>query len=170
MLAFGSLVFPLLVLGRVPPSGRPVQRLFVASGILAATSFVWLSQIVEAFWILPPLLILGVSMGALNAATALLLRATLTQPRSSSVIELAGIVFTTGGLAICGLLCVLFDRPNTILWLLAALFLLLAWRVRRSNLFEFMAFRPDSSSVWEQLDRSPTGVLLGLALFLQSGI
>jgi hypothetical protein len=170
MLAFGSLVFPLLVLGRVPPSGRPVQRLFVASGILAATSFVWLSQIVEAFWILPPLLILGVSMGALNAATALLLRATLTQPRSSSVIELAGIVFTTGGLAICGLLCVLVDRPNTILWLLAALFLLLAWRVRRSNLFEFRVFRPDSSSVWEQLDRSPTGVLLGLALFLQSGI
>jgi hypothetical protein len=170
MLALGSLVVPLLVLGRVPPSGRPVQRLFVASGILAATSFVWLSQIVEAFWILPPLLVLGLSMGALNAATALLLRATLTPLRGPSVIELAGIVFTTGGLMICGLLCVLFDRPNTILWLLAALFLLLAWRVRRSNLFEFMAFRPDSSSLWEQHDRSPTGVLLGLALFLQSGI
>jgi fucose permease len=131
---------------------------------------VWLSQIVEAFWLLPPLLVLGFSLGALNAATALLLRATLTPPRGTAVIELAGISFSAGGLVICVLLAVFFERLNPTLWLLAALFLMLAWRVRHSSLFEYMAFRADSSSLWGQLDRSPTGVLLALALFLQSGI
>lgn len=170
MLALGSVAVPLVVWRWIPPSGRPVQRLFVCSGILAATSFVWLSQIVEAFWLLPPLLLLGLALGALNAATALLLRATLTPPRTPAVIELAGILFSVGGFVICVLLGLLFESLNTTLWLLAALFLLLAWRVRHSNLFNFMAFRPDSSGLWAQLDRSPTGILLAIALFLQSGI
>jgi fucose permease len=54
-------------------------------------------------------------------------------------------------------------------WLLALVFALLAWRVSQSNLFEFMAFRPDSSSLWGQLDRTPRGILLAIALFLESG-
>jgi hypothetical protein len=170
MLGLGSLTVPLLVLRRVPPSGRPVQRLFVASGILAATSFGWLSQVVEAFWLLPPLLLLGFALGALNAATALLLRTTLTVPRTAGIIALSGIFFSSGGLAVCLLLSVLFERLNLTLWMLALLFLLLSWRVRKSTLFEYMAFRADSGSLWTQLDLSPRGVLLALALFLQSGM
>jgi fucose permease len=98
------------------------------------------------------------------------LRSTLTIPRGAGIIELAGIFFSAGGLATCLLLSVVFERLNLTLWMLALLFLLLAWRVRKSNLFEFMAFRPDSGSLWAQLDCSPRGVLLALALFLQSGI
>ena len=142
----------------------------MASGILAAVSFLWLSRIVEAFWILPPLLVLGLALGALNAATALLLRATLTQPRTVDIIELAGIFFSGGAMATCLGLWILSERLGTILWLLALAFLFLAWNVGRANLFQFMAFRPDSSSLWGQLDRTPRGILLALALFLESGI
>lgn len=168
MLGLGSLVAPLAVL-RCTPTGRTVQRLFVGSGILAAVSFLWLSRIVEAFWILPPLVVLGVALGALNAATALLLRATLTLPRTTDVIELAGIFFSGGAMTTCLLLWTLAERLGTILWLLALVLVLLAWRMSQSNLFEFMAFRPDSSSLWGQLDRTPRGILLALALFLESG-
>ena len=169
MLGLGSMVAPLAAL-RGTPTGGTVRRLFVGSGILAAASFLWLSRIVEAPWILPPLLLLGFALGALNAATALLLRATLTLSRASDLIALAGIFFSVGAVASCLLLWVLAERLGTILWLLALLFLLLAWRSSQSNLFEFMAFRRDSSRLWGQLDRTPRGILLALALFLESGI
>jgi fucose permease len=169
MLGLGSMVAPLAAL-RGSPSGPTVQRLFVASGILAAVSFLWLSRIVEAFWILPPLLVLGLALGAINAATALLLRATLTQPRTVDIIELAGIFFSGGAMATCLGLWILSERLGTILRLLALAFLFLAWKMGRANLFQFMAFRPDSSSLWGQLDRTPRGILLALALFLESGI
>jgi fucose permease len=168
VLGLGSLIAPLAVL-RAAPSGRTVQRLFVASGILGAASFLWLSRIVEAFWILPPLLLLGLALGALNAATALLLRATLTLPRAAHIIELGGIFFSVGAMTTCLLLWVLSERLGTILWLLALAFVLLAWRVSRSRFFEFLAFRPDSISWWGQLDRTPRGILLAIALFLEAG-
>jgi fucose permease len=168
MLGLGSMVAPLAAL-RGTPSGRTVQRLFLSSGILAAASFLWLSRVVEAFWILPPLLVLGLALGALNAATALLLRATLTLPRTADIIELAGIFFSAGAMTTCLLMWTLSERLGAILWLLALVFLVLAWRVSRSNLFEFMAFRPEASSLWAQLDRTPRGILLALALFLESG-
>ncbi|HEX9597009.1 MAG TPA: hypothetical protein VF982_09040 [Anaerolineales bacterium] len=170
MLGLGSLVVPLAALRKAPRTGRAVRRLFVASGILAAVSFLWLSQIVEAPWLLPPLLLLGVALGALNVATALLLRATLTLPRAAVVIELAGIFFSAGALVTCLILWALFERLNTILGLLTILFALLAWQVSRAKLFEFLAFHPDSSSLWSQFDRSPRTILLAFALFLQSGI
>jgi fucose permease len=113
---------------------------------------------------------MGVALGALNAATALLLRATITLPRTSDLIALAGIFFGTGAMVSCLLLWLLSERLGAILWLLAILFLLLAWRATQSNLFEFMAFRPDSEGLWGQLDLSPRGILLALALFLESGI
>ncbi len=168
MLGLGSVAAPLLVL-RARPSGRTVQRLFVFAGVLAAVSFLWLSRIVEAVWILPPLLVLGFALGALNAATALLLRATLTQPRTADIIEMAGIFFSAGAMTTCLGLWLFSERLGTILWMLAIVFLLLAWRVGRSNLFQFMGFRQESSSLWSQLDRSPRGILVALALFLESG-
>jgi fucose permease len=168
VLGLGSLIVPLAVL-RATPSGRTVQRLFVASGILGAVSFLWLSRVVEAFWILPPLLVLGFALGALNAATALLLRATLTLPRAGHIIELAGIFFSVGAMTACLLLWVLSERLGAILWLLALVFVLLAWRVSRTRFFEFLAFRPDSVGLWGQIDRTPRGILLALALFLEAG-
>jgi fucose permease len=168
MLGLGSLAAPLAAL-RGTPTGGTVQRLFVAASVLAAASFLWLWRIVEAFWLLPPLLVLGLALGALNAATALLLRATLTQARANTLIELAGIFFSVGALTACLLLWILSGHLGTIPWLLALVFALLAWRVRRSNLFEFMAFRPDSGSLWGQFDRTPRGILLAMALFLESG-
>ena len=168
MLGLGSVAAPLAALWS-RPTGRTVQQLFVGSGILAATSYLWLWRIVEPFWILPPLLVLGLALGALNAAIALLLRATVTPPRGTDLIVLAGIFFSAGAMTTCLLLWILAERLGTILWLQALLFLTLAWRVSRSNLFEFMAFRPDSSSLWGQLDRTPRGILLALALFLESG-
>ena len=169
MLGLGSLAVPLLALRRAPVTGHALQRLFVASGVLASASFLWLSQIVEAAWLLPPLLILGVALGAFNAATALLLEVTLTLPRATAVIELAGIFFSAGALTTCLFLWVLFESLNTILWLLTFLFAILAWQVSRATLFEFMVLQADSNSLWSQLDPSPRTILLGLALFLQAG-
>jgi fucose permease len=166
-LALGSAVAQLAAL-RGTPNGRTVQRLLAASGLLAAASFLWLSRVVVPFWILPPLVVLGLALGALNAATALLLRATLTLTRASDLIELAGIFFSAAAMTTCLLLWALSERLGTILWLLAVVFLLLAWRVSRSNLFRFMTF-PSEGDLWAELDRTPKGILLAIALFLESG-
>jgi fucose permease len=168
VLGLGSVAAPLAVL-RGTPDGRTVQRLLVSSGILAAASFLWLARVVEAFWILPPLLLLGLALGALNAATALLLRATLTLSRAADIIELAGIFFSASAMTTCLLLWTLSERLGTILWLLAVVFVLLAWRASRSRRFQFMTFPSDTSGLWGQLDSTPKGIMLSLALFLESG-
>jgi fucose permease len=170
-LAFNLGTFAAAVASRGLLARLRLRRLLVLACLLTGGSLLLLAATFAAAALIPPLILLGFAAGMLTTGLSWLMFDVMTAPRAAAILSLAGAFFGLGAaaftlliwatvhnLAVSGILLVTASLPLT----LGVLY------YRQRSLTEpALEAAPLQWRVKET--RSPTAILLSLALFFQSG-
>jgi len=149
------------VVGPAVRTGFCVFAVLAAAGLLLAASQ-------STLWLLPSLYVVGLAAGILTRIVCLLLWCALTPGGALTILNLAGICFGAGAVAICILAWATPGRPAAWLVTLALASAILAVSAARSRTFAYAQDTAPPLKVTPADWSHPIAFLLGFSLFFQA--